>query len=168
MHKKPGNRVVGNGEQMGLRSVFLSRNIGTLSLSIAVSTTNSSGSSCTAYCAWFPSSSSSKESKKDEKEGKEPEPLQWLNKRFNDLKNLDANDLAVKATQFINSEGTIQVSYGFLVGYGSGFVMKRITRGTQLTVLFSYNIILSYHLMSYQLMPFLSFTNNTAIQIKIK
>merc|ERR1711916_137880 len=72
---------------------------------------------------------SSKESKKDEKEGKEPEPLQWLNKRFNDLKNLDTNDLAVKATQFINSEGTIQVSYGFLVGYGSGFVMKRITRG---------------------------------------
>ena len=63
-------------------------------------------------------------------EGKDP--LQWINKQINELKNTDTNALAIKATQFINSESTVQVSYGFLVGYGSGFIMKRITRGRYL------------------------------------
>jgi len=110
-------------------SILLSRRVGSLSLSLVISCGISSENRW-SHCAFFSSSSSSKDNKGGGDEGKDP--FQWINKQINELKNTDTNALAIKATQLINSESTVQVSYGFLVGYGSGFIMKRITRGAAL------------------------------------
>ena len=109
-----------------MTSILLSRRFGSLSLSLVASVgIVSEGKS---HCAFFPSSSSSsKDNKTGDNENKTP--FDWANKHLNDLKNMDTNALTTKATQLINAESTVQVSYGFLVGYGAGFVLKRITRG---------------------------------------
>ena len=111
--------------------ILLSRRVGSLSLSLVISCGISSENNRWSHCAFF-SSSSSKDNKGGSDEGKDP--FQWMNKQINELKNTDVNALATKATQFINSESTVQVSYGFLVGYGSGFIVKRITRGTHVHI----------------------------------
>lgn len=111
-----------------MTSILLSRRFGSFSLSIVASSFGI-GSGSRSHCSFFSSSSSN-----DNKGGGDDDrdPFQWINKQINELKNTDTNTLAIKATQFISSESTVQVSYGFLVGYGSGFIMKRITRGRYL------------------------------------
>merc|ERR1711991_825866 len=128
-------------------SILLSRRVGSLSLSLVISCGISSENRW-SHCAFFSSSSSSKDNKGGGDEGKDP--FQWINKQINELKNTDTNALAIKATQLINSESTVQVSYGFLVGYGSGFIMKRITRGTYiLTHSFDLHSINRHSLIKY-------------------
>lgn len=68
----------------------------------------------------------------DDKNNGSEDPIKWLTdlikKTEEGIKKIDMEKVPEQAMNFIKSEATGQISYGFIAGYGAGFTLKRITR----------------------------------------